>query len=193
MTSWCFFFFFQGSLKEKQSPESLIVRENRWIFLCDMSAWEIWCEENSGPLNKIFKLKPAQFIEMILVCCVQTSQALHKVCAEISALVVEVFHLHLLQRIVSFQNYHLCLFSFLKPLKNPRISIMEFWEKTKEFGSETAWHIFILFLFISHRGNPTSHGLFTKMEKKKIKKINIQNSKIDQANINAWIVKKFFG
>ena len=64
------FFFVQGSLEEKQSPESLIVRENRWIFLCDMSAWEIWCEENSGPLNKIFKLKPTQFIEMILVCCV---------------------------------------------------------------------------------------------------------------------------
>ena len=59
-----FFFFFQGSLKEKQSPESLIVQENRWIFLCDMSAWEIWCEENSGPLNKILELKPAQFIEM---------------------------------------------------------------------------------------------------------------------------------
>ena len=30
------FFFFQGSLKEKQSPESLIVQENRWIFLCDI-------------------------------------------------------------------------------------------------------------------------------------------------------------
>ena len=41
-------FFFQGSLKEKQSPESLIVRENHWIFLGDMSAWEIWWKENSG-------------------------------------------------------------------------------------------------------------------------------------------------
>ena len=37
MMSQCFFFF-QGSLKEKQSPESLIVQENHWIFRCDMSA-----------------------------------------------------------------------------------------------------------------------------------------------------------
>ena len=38
MTSRCFFSFFQGSLKEKQSLESLIVQENHRIFLSDMSA-----------------------------------------------------------------------------------------------------------------------------------------------------------
>ena len=58
---------------------------------------------------------------------------------------------------------------------------MEFGEKQKN-----------LHLKHSHRGNPTSHGLFTKMEKK-FKRLKLKIKKIDQANINIWLVKNFFG
>ena len=159
-------FFFQGSLKEKQSPESLIVRENRWIFLCDMSAWEIWCEENSGPLNKIFKLKPAPFIEMILVCRDWTSQAWHKLCAEISALAVEVLHLHLRQ------VFNFFLFAAIEKSSYIHYGILR---KTKEFASETAWHIVIVEIWLPMGYSPRW--------KKKFKKIKI--------NINVCLVKNF--
>ena len=90
--------------------------------LLDFSLWYVVLRD--------FMWRKLRAIETILVCCFQISQALRKVCVKISALAVEVLHLHLLKRVVSLQNYRLCLF-FLPPLKNPLTSNMEFWENQK--------------------------------------------------------------
>ena len=69
---------------------------------------------------------------------------------------------------------------------------MEFWEKQKNLHLkqlDTYLFYFYLLVIVEIR---LPMG-YSPRWKKKIKKINIQNSKIDQANINAWIVKNFFG
>ena len=50
MTSPCLDIFPRKSQRKTESLKSL--RENLRIFLCDLSVWEIWYEENPRPLNK---------------------------------------------------------------------------------------------------------------------------------------------
>ena len=73
--------------------------------------------------------------------------------------------MHLLQQVVSFQNYPPWLFFVFTAIEKSSHIHNGILRKTKEFASEQ-----LDTYMCSHRGNPTSHGLFTEMEKKISKK-----------------------